>query len=135
MRDEKHQERLPPARPNHKMADAEAAPEETGRQPLSAMWRSQGPSPSRVKVYNEEALLDLIQPADIRAAALTFKWRTCTGVDMHPRTYSLLSDRALGWLSMLFGMCEYLHAIPRQVALTVFFNEGDASYPPVGWFC
>ena len=44
------------------MADAEAAPEETGRQPLSAMWRSQGPSPSRVKVYNEEALLDLIQP-------------------------------------------------------------------------
>ena len=60
LRDEKHQERLPPARSNHKMADAEAAPEETGRQPLSAMWRSQGPSPSRVKVYNEEALLDLI---------------------------------------------------------------------------
>ena len=54
------------------MADAEAAPEETGRQPLSAMWRSQGPSPpSRVKVYNEEALLDLIKPSTAQGSRVS----------------------------------------------------------------
>ena len=53
------------------MADAEAAPEETGRQPLSAMWRRQGPSPSRVKVYNEEALLDLIKPSTAQGSRVS----------------------------------------------------------------
>ena len=48
-----------------------AEAEEQGRQPLSAMWRSQGPSPSRVKVYNEEALLDLIKPSTAQGSRVS----------------------------------------------------------------
>ena len=83
-------------------------------------------------------LLPVLQPQDLRDVAATFPWKTCTGVDIHPRHVSLISATGLHWLSMLYATAEAIHELPDVVKLILFFTrpkptgrEANSRQPPV----